>query len=395
MISITIGSCLRNLWSGLCHRRHRKMPAFEVTFSGQQFPAWKAEAEIGDRVAGIPSMLSSEEIQLLYWATKNWYTGRGIIADCGPFLGGSTAPLCLGLQDNQCTHSRVRRVHSFDRFVNDAPSFYGSFWAQLGETVTEGGSFLPIFRQLMSPFSYALCIWPGDFCKVQYDVGPIEILFVDLAKSWELNAVVVSQFFPHLLPKQSLLIQQDYLHWQAYWLVITMWYFREYFTFRGKVDQGSSVLFEYTRKIPDRLLRTDLKALPREMKRLAFETELQRIQGWQQTELLVGYIRMLLAEGDVKGAQEVYARIPVEAFTHPVNLFGLTSIPRTIGTPPPDLMRSLLPDFDESVYLELNPDVADAGISGALHYLAYGRNEQRRWQRGSGPILPCISRKVA
>jgi hypothetical protein len=42
--------------------------------------------------------------------------------------------------------------------------------------------------------------------------------------------------------------------------------------------------------------------------------------------------------------------------------------------------RGLPPDFDGAIYLELNPDVARAGMDPARHFLKYGRREGRKWK---------------
>lgn len=54
----------------------------------------------------------------------------------------------------------------------------------------------------------------------------------------------------------------------------------------------------------------------------------------------------------------------------------------------PDSFHPDLPeDFNEQVYLELNPDVASAGIDPCLHYLRYGRNEQRFYKQWTIPEM--------
>ena len=44
-------------------------------------------------------------------------------------------------------------------------------------------------------------------------------------------------------------------------------------------------------------------------------------------------------------------------------------------------------DFAKQKYLELNPDVARAGMDAWTHYLAYGKNEGRKWPRCSEEII--------
>jgi hypothetical protein len=59
---------------------------------------------------------------------------------------------------------------------------------------------------------------------------------------------------------------------------------------------------------------------------------------------------------------------------------------------PPDKQppRAQLPaDFDPKVYLALNPDVAEAHVDPAKHYLSFGMRESRRYRRSAdGGVLP-------
>jgi hypothetical protein len=320
-------SRLRCLFSRLAQRLGWQRLA--LALSSQEVPPWQRMPPVWKHLTQVPSMVSAEEMQMLYWVARDCYTGVGTIVDGGPFLGGSTGPLCLGLQDNRRASGKAGVVHSYDLFLYDN-IFYGPFFQAMGEELAEGDSFLHLYERLMNPFQDALQVHAGDFCVLPYEAGPIEILFVDLAKSWELNAAVVSKFFRHLIPGKSLVIHQDYLHFGEFWLVITMWFYRNYFKYLGRVDQGNSVLFAYTRKIPDELLEVDLKALPLEEKKAAFEDALKRFAGWQRTELLVGYARMFLEEKDEESAEAVVRRIPPEAVNHPISQASLQWIPKAM-----------------------------------------------------------------
>jgi hypothetical protein len=172
-----------------------------------------------------------------------------------------------------------------------------------------------------------LVVHEGDVVSATYDGGPIEILFLDICKSWEINAAVVGTFFTHLLPGRSLVVQQDYAHFYAYWLVVTMDFFADYFKSAGHVaDDGTAAVFRCVRRIPGPLLRTDLRRLPLSRKRDAFERALPRFQGWQHAQLLIGYCRMLLDQGEWGAAEEVARRIDPALYRHPLNWEGMRFI---------------------------------------------------------------------
>jgi hypothetical protein len=63
---------------------------------------------------------------------------------------------------------------------------------------------------------------------------------------------------------------------------------------------------------------------------------------------------------------------------------GQANIPELIEFRDPPVAeppsQELPTDFDSSVYLELNPDVAAAGADPARHYIRHGRAEGRRWK---------------
>jgi hypothetical protein len=260
-------------------------------------------------------MLSGGEIKLLYWLARDRYTGRGEVIDAGPFLGGSTMSLCNGLEDNPGTFRKTGAVHSFDWFRYED---YFKHWLS-GEALREGDSFLHVFRRCTAPFRHFVRVYEGDILTTAYEGGGVEILFVDICKSWETNTAVVSRFFPRLLPGISHVVQQDYLHYYEYWLVLTMDFFRDYFEYVGRVPDGGSVVYRNTEPIPAEMLSADLRSLPLERKRMAFERELERSSGWQRDEMVAGYARMLAEGGDRAGAREVLGRLAPEAWRRPIN----------------------------------------------------------------------------
>ncbi|GAC1657546.1 MAG: hypothetical protein NVS9B12_09680 [Vulcanimicrobiaceae bacterium] len=78
-------------------------------------------------------------------------------------------------------------------------------------------------------------------------------------------------------------------------------------------------------------------------------------------------VRRSLLEGDL---DELCGRCNIRAVTRPEHLQKKVA----------DLIeRFKIPDdFDAELYLEANPDVAQAGIDAGVHYVRYGKNEGRR-----------------
>ena len=182
----------------------------------------------------VKTMLSAQELDLLYTLARDRYTGRGEIVDGGAFLGGSTLALACGLRDNRAVADKDRRIHSYDLFVSD------SFVSQFIDGYPEGTSTRPYYDGVIAPVASHVDVHQGDIANFPWprDRG-IEILFIDVAKSWETNDYLLRQFFPRLLPGASV-IQQDY-HWpHTPWISITMELLADHATYLGSMPWATA-----------------------------------------------------------------------------------------------------------------------------------------------------------
>ncbi len=214
--------------------------------------AWRSR-EVPWSCDNVPTMLIPDELRLLHYLADECYTGAGAIVDAGCFLGGSTLALADGLRRNLQRRRRVEEklIHTYDRFdIEDYTIdrfFSGS--AQAGE------SFRPFFDRNTAPYATLVEVHAGDVCSWPWQGGPIEILFIDIAKHWTVCDWVTFQFFPWLIPGKSLVIQQDYLYdnWTG-WLHVTMEFYSDYFEY--VCDTGvNSAVFRNTKRIPEGVLR--------------------------------------------------------------------------------------------------------------------------------------------
>jgi len=214
--------------------------------------AWRSRA-VPTSGANVPTMLIPDELRLLNYLTEEYYTGEGAIVDAGCFLGGSTLALADGLRRNLRRRRRAEEklIHSYDRFEIEEWTLdeYFSGSAQVED------SFRPAFDRNIAPYAKLVEVHAGDVRSSPWTGGPIEILFIDIAKHWTVCDWVTWQFFPWLIPGKSVVIQQDYLchHWVA-WLHITMEFYSDYFEY--VCDTGvNSVVFLNTKRIPEGVLR--------------------------------------------------------------------------------------------------------------------------------------------
>ncbi|MBO0705170.1 MAG: hypothetical protein J2P39_07620 [Candidatus Dormibacteraeota bacterium] len=188
-------------------------------------------------VRDVRSMLSYEERALLFGLAQDRFDGRGLIVDAGSFVGGSTLALACGLAARGGAPDGV--IHSYDRLLLEGYSKDG-YYADV-EDLEVGSSLRPVFESNLASHRELVTLHEGDLLLERWDRGPIEILFVDIAKSWELNAHVVTQFFPSLMPGHGVVVQQDLVHWQYPWCAIVMESLADHFRYAGWTWYGSSV----------------------------------------------------------------------------------------------------------------------------------------------------------
>lgn len=211
--------------------------------------------------ASVPTMLSSTELKMLEWLGRTFpLSENGLIVDAGSFLGGSTAALAAGLACNTHQATTRGRIHSYDMFL--APNDHYS-QGLIGHR-PPGSSVFDIFERSLGGHRDLVTAHKGDFNDAEMPSDPVDILFVDIAKSWQLNGVVAAKFFPKLVPGHSIVVQQDHNDHSCPWVNVTMEYFRDYFDYL--TDDSASRLFLYRKVIPTNELAVDLSSLPTDEK---------------------------------------------------------------------------------------------------------------------------------
>jgi hypothetical protein len=191
-------------------------------------------------VFAVPSMLGSDERKLCFSLARDTFRGAGTIVDAGAFLGGSTMAFARGLLARP-EKPRQFVLHSFDNFLLDAYSIKHYIDPTRDGPRTIGDSCYDIFTRNIASVAPLVTLHHGDIRKVGWDGRPIEILFLDIIKGKDTNDTVLRDFFTALIPEQSALIQQDYVHEAHFWIHITMEYLHEYFTFIEFVEYSSAV----------------------------------------------------------------------------------------------------------------------------------------------------------
>jgi hypothetical protein len=237
-------------------------------------PAWLrsepwAGAAIPDDVLAAPTMLSVEERQLLYVLARDYVRGTGAIVDAGCFLGGSTKALAAGYAGNRrARHARRGpAIHTYDLFALD-PSFVSDYPDLVADI--DGDSTRPKFDAVVGPLLDHVEVHEGDICRERWTGGPIEVLFIDVCKSWAINDHLLHEFFPALVAGRSVIIQQDLIHEWLPYLTITMGLLRDSFELVATVPWCSAV-YLLTRPIATAELPPSLDALAPERKLELFD----------------------------------------------------------------------------------------------------------------------------
>ncbi len=262
---------------------------------------WR-DLELPPDAVGIPTMLSKSERKLLYSLARDYAGGDNAIVDAGCFLGGSTAALLAGVRDRK-EPWQGPPVESYDLFRVEKftiPKFFRD-----EETVRVGETFRPRFDAHIARFDVPHVVHEGDITQIGWSGGPIDILFLDVLKSWEINDAVLRDFFPSLVPGRSVIVHQDYGWGGHEWIPITVELMRDSLVLVDFMEWGSHVFF-VERELPVDVLQNGVAGLDLHTKVELIEQAASHSEGWVQGMLEVD--RALLFE-ERDGTQAVLAEL--------------------------------------------------------------------------------------
>ena len=220
-------------------------------------------------------MLSKLERRLLYSLARDYAGGDAAIVDAGCFLGGSTAALLAGMRDRTEGWTGPP-LASYDLFRVEAftvPKFFPD------GSVRVGDSFRPRFDAHVARFDVPHRVHEGDITKMGWDGGPIDVLFLDVLKSWEINDAVLRDFFPSLIPGRSVIVHQDYGCGDTPWIPITVELLRDSLVLLDWMEWGSHVFFVES-ELPADVLENGVSGLDLDTKLELIEQAASRAEGW-------------------------------------------------------------------------------------------------------------------
>ena len=211
-----------------------------------------------EEVAAIPSMMSVGERRFLFGIARDYYTGAGLIVDAGIFLGGSTMCLGSGLCENVHLAESVARwqqpIISCELGITNEQMLLSFKRHGIGEGLRIGDSFGPVLERHIASVRHLIDLRLGDITELgriedpnRVRRHPVEILFLDVLKSPELSEFAFREYFPRLIPRRSLVVQQDYLNGDLPFIHVHQEYFAKKFEYVGELS--SSAVFRLVHRI--------------------------------------------------------------------------------------------------------------------------------------------------
>lgn len=186
------------------------LPVAESSSSRREW----SEVQVSPELTNLPRMLSADEQRYLIWLTQAKYEGWGAVVDLGCWLGSSSACLAEGFVRS----GKAGFVHSFDlfRWVR------GYMEKDSDLRLPDDADFMPEFERLTAPWRDRVRAQKVDLFGYQWTGGPVEILFVDAAKSWGLTNAIFRGFASAVVPGRTRVVFQDFRYPETHWLPLIL-----------------------------------------------------------------------------------------------------------------------------------------------------------------------------
>lgn len=260
----------------------------------------------------LHGMTTHTEREFLLDYAQNKYAGAGEVVDLGSWMGSLTIPLLIGLRKNAIWAKEHKAVHAYDLFTWTGwmDNHYDENY--FGHHPREGESFLADFWRQVAPYApdNRLVVHAGDATQAGWKGAPIELLVVDVMKSWELANAVKRDFYPYLIPGVSLVMHQDFIHYYTPWIHLLHYRLREYFEPAQDISESSSMVFRCVKKIPLELLNKtyDFEDFPAEEIVAAFQYSrslLNMEPEWRKAEMASAEAMVYVHQNKMAEAQKI------------------------------------------------------------------------------------------
>ena len=189
-------------------------------------------------------MSTDFELCLLETYAREVFKGKGKIVDLGCWYGATTLCLARGLAANTRAVG-YRTIEALDLFEWESWMDPIAQELCLPRQYEPSQSFYEDVKNLLSPYCPMVNVQRQNLLQYQPPPEPIEMLFIDAMKTWELAAKIITCFFPLLMKRKSYVIQQDFAFYHS--VVATnhllMWRLRDYLQCVHHVPCSPGVVF--------------------------------------------------------------------------------------------------------------------------------------------------------
>jgi hypothetical protein len=256
-------------------------------------------------VPRVPTMLSPQERRLLYLLARDFAEEGAAIVDAGCFLGGSTVALLAGAEDREAPW-QGDPIASYDLFRVEEytlSKFFGD-----DPAVRVGDSFRARFDAHVAGFDVPHVVHEGDITEIGWSGGPIDVLFLDVLKWWDINDAVLRDFYPSLVPGRSVIVHQDYGWGWLPWIPITVELMRDSLRLIDGMPYGSHVFF-VENEIPDDVIRDGVSRLDLSTKIELIDRVIERSKGTIRGMMEIARTPLLAERDGREAARRDLARI--------------------------------------------------------------------------------------
>jgi hypothetical protein len=196
-----------------------------------------------------PAMTAVAEQAYCELYASKIFKGKGEIVELGCWLGSLTNSLAEGLSNNENFKNKRQRIKVIDYFKWDIVMKDWVEGTPYENRVDVGGNFQSLYREAVSNVLNLIDITEADLSQYQWSGKPIEFLLIDCMKQFEVAGNVARTFFPSLIPNNSYVAHQDYLHFYHSWIHILMFRLRKWITPLLVVPRSSTVVFKCVEQI--------------------------------------------------------------------------------------------------------------------------------------------------
>ncbi len=263
--------------------------------------AW-ANVPVPNSIRNSPTMLSDGEQQYLIWLTQEKYQGFGAIVELGTFLGTSSMCLAEGLKRRGLN----AKIRSFDLF-----EWEPSMQAKVDLPLNLGDDFLSYYFEQTAPWAPWIHAEKQNLMSYVWNDGPIEFLFIDSAKTWDLTNAVLKGFGSSLVPGRSRIILQDFIHPYAHCLPLIFDSRPDMWEEIENVSDGQTTAFRLLKPLdgPTGLQEYSESAFPVESAEVLFKRRIAHSSSRHAVCFQAALCRKYLIEGEFEKAEDARRRV--------------------------------------------------------------------------------------